>query len=236
MQFHNIKLQEYVTNMLSLSPYCVHGKKYTYCSLTTGQSHVDTNLTMMIRIYSRVGFWIGRKGEMMILSSGEKDFQSWGAERQAEKTASWTEEDGLRLWEWRQHEGDHTDMEGRSRGNVELHLEPHLEPVELLQEWCKVQGGEEVQVMRGSPEEMKEAVLLLLLFYNEEQEDPCFCPRCQGRIPCFQRCCEERSFLYTPQDSWLPVGQWYSKEVYPLRADQTSTLWALLGRRTWSSF
>lgn len=96
--------------------------------------------------------------------------------------------------------------------------------------------GEEVQVMRGSPEEMKEAVLLLLLFYNEEQEDPGFCPRCQGRIPCFQRCCEERSFLYTPQDSWLPVGQWCSKEVNPLRADQTSTLWALLGRRTWSSF
>lgn len=130
MQFHNIKLQEYVTHMLSLSPYCVDGKKYTYCSLTTGQSHVDTNLTM-ICIYSRVGFWIGREGEMMILSSGEKDFQSW-----AEKTASWTEEDGLRLWEWRQHEGDHTDMEGRSRGNVELHLEPHLDPVELLQEWC----------------------------------------------------------------------------------------------------
>lgn len=45
--------------------------------------------------------------------------------------------------------------------------------------WC-VEG---LQVMRGSPEEMKEAVLVLFLLYSLEKEDPCFCPRCQGQIP-----------------------------------------------------
>lgn len=51
--------------------------------------------------------------------AAEKDFRSWGAERQAEETAEWTGKEGLRLREWRQHEGDHTDTEGKGRRNLD---------------------------------------------------------------------------------------------------------------------
>lgn len=90
----------------------VDGKKHT----EWGQSHVETKLTVMTCIYSRcLGFGIRRE---------RVGWWSWALvrkteERQTEETVGWMEEEEPRMWEWRHHEWDHTDMEGRWQENLD---------------------------------------------------------------------------------------------------------------------
>lgn len=78
MQFHNMKVQGYATN---LNPHCINGKEYTDWNIVMQSNHrsitfgYKPNDDMYLKLLLRVLDW-KREGEVVILSSGEKNFQS----------------------------------------------------------------------------------------------------------------------------------------------------------------
>lgn len=240
MQFHNMKVQEYATNLLNLSPHCVDGKKYTDWR-HTGQSHVDTNLTMMICICSRCfGFWIGRESVrwwfwalVRNTSRAEGQRDRWRRQPAGRRKKDIGCESGGNMKEitqiWRGEAVETLTGTGAPSGTS-----PRASGVVARVMWCVEGGSSHERVTRGDEGGCTTAAS----FVPEGTGGPHVSAHAvrNGFHVSWQRCCEERSFLYIPQDGRLPVGQWCSKEANPLRANQTSTWWVLLGSRMWSSF